>query len=261
MSERALRVLKLFSFERPIWTAEEVAAACQVSVSSAYRFIAILEEAGLLAMAQPKHYVLGPAIIQYDRQIQLTDPLLIAARPVMKDLIGLAPDETTLLLCRAFGHAVLCVYLEHAPGPQPDLSYQRGRPMPLFRGATSKIILAYSAPRSLKRIYEQNAEAIRGSGLGDDWLAFKGALAQIRRTGFTVSRNEVDTGAVGVAVPILTPDRVAVGSLSYVIPEPLADERLVGRLSAFAQAGARQIEAAIADARPDAVKDPGPRRS
>ena len=38
-TDRALGVLKLFSLEKPVWTAEEAAAQLEVSISSAYRYL------------------------------------------------------------------------------------------------------------------------------------------------------------------------------------------------------------------------------
>jgi DNA-binding IclR family transcriptional regulator len=42
-------------------------------------------------------------------------------------------------------YAALSVYVRkvHTKGPQLLVSYERGRPMPLFRGATSRIMGAY----------------------------------------------------------------------------------------------------------------------
>ncbi|MFY0108237.1 helix-turn-helix domain-containing protein, partial [Acinetobacter baumannii] len=96
----------LFTLDRPAWTVERVAAALGVSASSAYRYVAVLTEAGLLTQAGGGSYVLGPALIQYDRQIQLTDPLLQAARPVMEGALQAAPPGSAVLLCRLFGETV-----------------------------------------------------------------------------------------------------------------------------------------------------------
>ncbi len=100
-TDRALGVLTLFSLEKPVWTAEEVAGRLEVSISSAYRYLSNLMELGLVATAGAGRYVLGPAIIQLDRQIQLTDPMLQQAHPIMEELIVYAPPGSVMLLCRA----------------------------------------------------------------------------------------------------------------------------------------------------------------
>jgi DNA-binding IclR family transcriptional regulator len=245
MTERALGILTLFSLERPTWSAEAMASEMGVSISSAYRFIARLEALGLISTAKPGEYVLGPAIIQYDRQIQLTDPLLTAARPVMAELAAFAPPGSVMLLCRSFGETVLCVHQVLGPGPAGHVSYERGRPIPLFRGGASKAILAHIPSRILKRLYLQHAEEIAASGLGDSWTNFKAALAQLRKTGFVVSRGELDPGRVGISMPLFDDDRRAIGSISYAIGEDQYESRLVSRLASLLAVAASEIESAM----------------
>lgn len=239
-SDRTVSVLKLFTLERPGWTVEEAAAELRVSVSTAYRHVAALTEAGLLATAASGRYVLGPAIIQYDRQIQLTDPVLRAAKPVMADIVRFAPAASTVLLCRIFRETVLCVHQAAEADRQARVSYERGRPMPLFRGATSKIVLAHLPSRDLRRLYEAHRPEIAEAGLGDGWEAFRKAMAKMRKAGHAVTHAEVDPGRIGIAVPILDGHGRVLGSLSYVIPS--SEERAVPRLASLAATGAQEIE-------------------
>jgi DNA-binding IclR family transcriptional regulator len=243
--DRAVGVLRLFTLEKPAWTVEETAKALGVSVSSAYRYVATLSEAGFLTPASTGRYMLGPAFIQYDRQIQLTDPLLRAAEPIMGELVAYAPDGTTLVLCRVFGDVVLCVHQVLGRGPQPLVSYQRGRPMPLFRGATSKIILAYLQPHHLRRLHAEQGDEIEAAGLGADFPSFKQALAVLRKAGHAVTRHELDPGRVGIAAPILGADRRVLGSLSFIVAEAKLDKRLQDSLTALVVGGAHDIEAAL----------------
>jgi DNA-binding IclR family transcriptional regulator len=238
-SDRTISVLKLFTLDRSGWTVEEVAMALQVSVSSAYRYVAALTEAGLLTTSASGHYILGPAIIQYDRQIQLTDPLLRVAKPIMAEIMRFAPAGSTVLLCRIFRETVLCVH-QVAEAAEARVSYERGRPMPLFRGATSKIILAYLPLRDLRRLYEVHRAQITEAALGDAWEAFRRAMAEMRKAGHAITYAEVDPERIGIAVAILDDHRRVLGSLSYVIPA--SEERAIARLVSLAATGAREIE-------------------
>lgn len=258
-TDRALGVLGLFSLEKPIWTADEVAVRLEVSISSAYRYLSNLMEIGLVATAGAGRYVLGPAIIQLDRQIQLTDPMLQLARPVMEELIGYAPAGSVMLLCRAFADSVLCVHQVLGPGPQSVISYERGRPMPMFRGATSRIILAYQQTRTLQAIYHKHADEIRAAGLGDDWATFRQALSQLRRAGHAVSHGQIDRGRVGLAAPVLNEDGRAIGSLSYVVSESAIDARGITRLTHLLAAAANEINAALQSQEP--ISDAGQRQA
>ncbi|RKP53618.1 IclR family transcriptional regulator [Pararobbsia silviterrae] len=243
-SDRAFGVLKLFTLQKPSWTAEEMAAEMGVSQATIYRFIGALEDVGLIAPSRLGQYTLGPAIIQLDRQLQITDPLLHAAAPVMDDLRTYAPAGTAVLLCRSYGDTVLCVRQVFTQGPQPLVSYERGRPMPLFAGATSKVILANQPARWLRMLYANHAADAAAGGLGETFETFKLALTQIRKAGFLITRGEIDKGRVGIAAPILDEDRRAVGSLSYVVGDDV-EARACERLATIAQSGAREIEAAL----------------
>jgi DNA-binding IclR family transcriptional regulator len=244
MTDRAFQLLGLFSLEQPVWTAEQIAPRLGVAISSAYRLIGRLSKAGLVDAVTPGRYALGPAIIQLDRQIQLTDPLVLAARPVMDYLIGFAPEGSVVLLCRAFKESVLCVH-QVAIGPQTPVSYERGRPRPLFRGATSKAILASMPRRVLKRLYGTRAREIQAAGLGENWKEFLAKLRVWRVAGHVLASSEVDRGRFGIAAPVLSADRKAIGSLSFVLEATNADERTVNRLAPMVMSAAREIERAM----------------
>ena len=134
MTDRAFQLLGLFSLEQPVWTAEQIAPRLGVAISSAYRLIGRLSNAGLVDAVTPGRYVLGPAIIQLDRQIQLTDPLILAARPVMDYLIGFGPS------------------MQKAMAMDLHIEYYMEK---LCRGAgLSGMDLAYYSPKELRDAFE-----------------------------------------------------------------------------------------------------------
>jgi DNA-binding IclR family transcriptional regulator len=240
-----LAVLELFTVKTPEWTVEAAATVLRVSAPTAYRYFKQLTRAGLLSPVSGASYALGPAIIEMDRRIQICDPMLNAARGVMVDLIQYAAESTTVLLCRLYHDRVMCVHQVVGRGPQLPVSYERGRLMPLFRGATSKIILAHLPARTVKSLFDRHGPEIGEAGLGATLPAFRGHLAVVRRAGVMVSRSEIDSGRVGIAAPIFGAERAILGSLSFVLPEPRADERLIARLTPLTVAGAREIEQAM----------------
>jgi len=244
MTDRVFKLLGLFCLEQHAWTVEQIAPQLGVTVSSAYRLIGRLSKAGFVDAITPGRYVLGPAIIQMDRQIQLTDPLVRAARQVMNELIGFAPEGSTILLCRAYRDSVMCVH-QVVGGPQAPVSYERGRLRPLFRGATSKAILAFMPPRVLRRLYSLHAQEIKAAGLGGDWKEFLAKLRVLRVAGHVLTHGEVDRGRVGISAPVLNGDRKSVGSLSFVLDANKADERTLSRLAPMIMAAAREVERAM----------------
>jgi DNA-binding IclR family transcriptional regulator len=256
--DRLLGVLALFTAEQSQWTVDAAAEEIGVSTTTTYRYFKTLTKAGLISPVSGAGYTLGPAIIQLDRQIQTSDPMLNSARSVMIELVRDAPEGSTVLLCRLFHDRVMCVHQIMGRGPQQPVSYERGRLMPLYRGATSKIILAHLPPRTLKALWAHDAGAIAEADLGAGWEEFRRGLAAIRRAGVIVSRGEIDPGRVGVAAPIFDKDRAVLGSLSLALPAAHADEPLVGRLAPLTVTGAREIERTMNSA--SGLRQPRPAR-
>jgi DNA-binding IclR family transcriptional regulator len=114
--------------------------------------------------------------------------------------------------------------------------------MPLYRGATSKIILAHLPTRALKTLFAHHEREIAAVGLGPGWPEFRRALLTIRRAGVSISRGELDPGRVGLAVPIFDAGRSVLGSLSLVLTAARADDATLARLGPLTTAGAREIE-------------------
>jgi DNA-binding IclR family transcriptional regulator len=217
-SDRMLNVLGLFALEHPEWTVEGAAQELGLAVSTAYRYFRSLSKAGLIVAASTGRYVLGPAIIEFDRQIRLRDPLTTAAQPVMKRLTENVPPCAVVLLCRLFRNQVMCIHQETADRPDFAISYERGRAMPLYRGASSKIILANLPLRTVKSIHEEYGSRFAQAALGRNWEETKDRLRALRGAGFAVTQGDLDPGMCGIAAPVFETDGAVVGSLSFVIP-------------------------------------------
>src|SRR5437870_4520958 len=100
-SERVLRVMDLFTETAPSWTVEGMARQLGLARTTAYRYAKTLTDTGFLASLNAGVYVLGPRIIQLDRQIRLNDPLLQAAPPLMDAIRKQAAGIQ--LLCSYYG--------------------------------------------------------------------------------------------------------------------------------------------------------------
>ncbi len=83
---KLLSILELFSEARPFLSAEQVAAELDCSIPSAYRYLRELVESGILVRFAGGEYGLGPRIIKLDYHLRVSDPLLRAGQPIMKEL-------------------------------------------------------------------------------------------------------------------------------------------------------------------------------
>ncbi|MXO73028.1 IclR family transcriptional regulator [Alteraurantiacibacter buctensis] len=209
-ADRVLGVLDLFSDDKSEWTVEDAAVAMGLPVSTTYRYFRSLANSELIVAYAAGRYVLGPGIIQLDRQLRLHDPFITAARPEMVRLANEVGGDTVVLLARLYHNKVICVHQEEVGHLKGDVSYQRGRPMPLDKGAASKVLLANISAKATRRL------ASPEGGLDIDG-ELRTSLRQIRQQGFAVTEGEIDPGKRGIAVPVFRPDQTLEGSLSLVV--------------------------------------------
>jgi DNA-binding IclR family transcriptional regulator len=226
--DRFVRVLRLFGETRSEWTVQEMAEALSAPASTIYRTVRDLVGADLLEPASEAQYRLGAAFVEFERLIRLTDPLLRAGNPLLRDLSLQVGMKCAVFLARLYGDTVMCVADDRPAGSTVKTSYERGRPMPLTRGATSKAILAQLPTRRLNKILAQRAADSDPFAVPAD--EFRTQLAQVRKRGYCVTRGEVDKGLVGIAVPIGVPDRAINASLTLVVEAAHLDDRTERRL-------------------------------
>jgi len=218
-TKRVLEVLQLFTMDTPEWSIDAAAQKLALSQSTAYVYFRDLVEAALLVKSRTGFYSIGPAVIVYDRLTRKTDPVIYHAQPLMKNLIETSGVECVALLCRLFRMTVLCVAQEQTAHADFAVSYERGRPMPLFRGAASKAILAHVERRKLRRYFHEFSADIANAELGKNWTEFKSSLRRIRAANICITKGELDVGALGLSAPVFSSEGEILGSLSLVVSE------------------------------------------
>jgi DNA-binding IclR family transcriptional regulator len=229
-----MSVLRLFTQAHGAWTVADMAGKLAVPQSTVYRTVHDLLAAGLLEMAADGHYRLGPAFIEFDRLTRLTDPLLQASAGILDEAVLQARLPCVALLSRLYGDEVMCIADRASAEARFRPSYERGRPMPLMQGATSKVILARLPARRLARLPGMAGKA------GDETL--KTELAAIRRQGFCVGRGEIDLGLAGLAAPVVCEEAGLVASLSLVVESERLDADEERRLVLLLVSAAAMIE-------------------
>lgn len=214
--DKMLRILDLFDEDRIGVQLEDAMRVTQSSRATAYRYLQALSEAGILAPSAGGVYVLGPRIIELDRLMRLTDPLLTGARPVLEK-IG-REHKMNAMLCSYYGNKVMCADLVW-PDTTIKQVYQRGRPMPMFSGAMAKAILSNLTPYQLRNIMLWHADEIRSAGLGQNWDEFRSTMSRMRKDRCVVTQGEVIPRLVGAASPVFDPDGRVLGSLVLIVSD------------------------------------------
>lgn len=239
-----LCVLGLFSDDFASCTPERAAEALNTSRSTTYRYFKILADAGLVVPQARGSYVLGPAIIEFDRVIRLHDPLIEMSRPVMRDLVNRTGAE--MLLARLYRNRVVCIHREFNP-PSLEVTFERGRPMSLFRTATARVILASLPARRLRRLFEANRFELPGAGLGSTWEKFSSNMRVIQQSGCCTVIDGVDKGLSGIAAPVFGSVGEVEAGLCLVLRSDVLQRESSHKLPALVMRCARMISAAAAD--------------
>ena len=209
---RMLAILKLIRPEQPTVDIAQICAQLGYAPATAYRYVRELADVGLLVRL-PSGYALGPRIIELDLLIRESDPLLHLSHDLVRQLA--AQTGLSVLLSELYEDTVISIHQEFGLDPQA-LNFGRGRPMPLFRSATSRVILAHLDPRRLRRVFEQLTQATDAQAHDGDWKAFSRSMAAIRRQGWCLSRGELDPGKTGLAAPIFDDRGRVLGSITLV---------------------------------------------
>ena len=210
---RMLAILDLFGENTPALSAEDIVARLGYSRPTGYRYVRELVSSGLLVRSAGL-YSLGPRIIELDWHIRQSDPVLAASRDIVRELAARSGCSVTQM--GMYGDRIVTVH--HEPGAEPlAISYDRGCPMPLFRGAPSRAILAFMPKARLERLFERHAGELPADMRSRGFAALLEDMQTVRRAGHALSVGELDPDRVGIAAPVLRGDRVVSGSLCLVL--------------------------------------------
>jgi DNA-binding IclR family transcriptional regulator len=241
--ERMIGLLDLFEETVQRWTFDQIHARLGYSRSTLYRYLKVLTDAEILTSLPGIGFTLGPRIAELDRSMRTHDPLIVASRPVMMELA--ADFQGIALLCRRYRDKVLCVHQEQS-GVGFRSTYERGRALPLLRGAASRIILAYLPPARLARLFAQQASEFAAAGLGASLDEVRAALKPMRSEGHDITTEQVTRGVTGIAAPLFDAQRNVLGSLSLTLQSNTLTADKTRRIAERIIFGARIVSNAVA---------------
>ena len=240
---RALAVLELFSRERPVWQPDEITEALGYTRATGYRYVKDLVEAGFLQKVSAGRYALGGRIIELDYQLRQSDPVLLAAVPVMEALATASALDVVLSVMYG-GPQVIDIH-RVSTQPQLTLAYGRGRPRPLFRSGAPKILLTGLPRAQLLKLYDTQAAEIAANGMGGSWAEFLAYLGRVRKAGYYRSKGELEPGIGAAVVPVVNGEGDVVAALALVGADAHIDPHDDAELRQWLVAAALRVQQAL----------------
>lgn len=248
---KVLEILQLFTVDAPRWRVDCIAKRMRVSASTAYRYVADLVRVGFLQPVSGGDYVLGPAFTEFDLRMRMSDPLLRAAGPHMRQLHATLGPETTTLLARYYRDCVMFAHIER--GRDAPARHGRGQQISLFsRAAMARAVLFALPDRVLRGLYQAHASEIDGAGLGSDQREFRAHIKALREQGWASARSIMVEGRIGIGAPVVC-EGIVWGSMGVSLPEPMAQSE-VERVGLIVMRQANLVGAALGKDAPDAPR-------
>lgn len=211
--QKALSLLKAFSFEKSEYSLVELAHATGLNVSTVHRLLATLE-AEQLIVRDPltARYRLAIKMFELGSVVLCGMELNLVGTPILARLATETEDTTYFTVLSE--ESVLCVARIEGVRHSRSQFLAVGRRLPLHAGAGSKALLAYlPLERQLQILshctfprYTENTITNREALLED--------LSRCRKRGYALSVEEITTGIIAIAAPIRRDEGDVVAAIS-----------------------------------------------
>jgi DNA-binding IclR family transcriptional regulator len=215
--EKALHILLAFGEEQSTWGVRELSSHLALSPATVQRILKTLKQYGFVDQnPDSRLYRLGPIYFRFLAILQRAHPIRRVAVPYMERLQ--ARTQETVHLNVVQGLERVCI--EHVESSQYlKASMPVGNRSPLYAGASSKCLLAFSAAEfRLQYLSRVSPVALTEDTLTDSSeLAFE--IERTRAEGYAASLGERTPGLGSLSAPVLNHNGIILAAISLAIPE------------------------------------------
>ena len=211
---RALAVLGSFSDERPEQTLGMISASTGLASATAYRLVAELVEWGALERPARGRYRIGIRLWQLGSLAPVARDLRDTALPFLQDLGAVTGQVVHLVVL----DGPQALFLERLTGhAEVRVRSRVGRRLPLHASGPGKVLLAHAPARLVENVLTRGLPKVARGTITDPQQLTR-VLAEVRATGYCISRDEMTDGASSVAAPITGPSGAVIAAVSVVVP-------------------------------------------
>ncbi len=195
---RGLEVIQAFGPERPEMTLSDVAKQTGMTRAAARRFLLTLERLGYVG-SDGRHFTLRPQVLNLGYVYLSMMPWWRIAQPYMEDAAGEVHESCSASVL----DGAEIVYVARVPSSRiMTINLSIGSRLPAFATSMGRVLMAHEPPERLDAFFrDTKLERLTDRTVTDEQKLRK-ILAAVRKQGYCLVDQELETGLRSLAVPI-----------------------------------------------------------
>ncbi len=225
--DRAIALLKAVAAATTPPTVLELARACRINRSTAWRLLRTLEHHGLVDRDEiTQRYTVGYGAVTIAGAVT-DDALVRRVRPLLEELAAKTGESVTLAMVKRFN----LVYVDQVDPPNVMAPSWLGRPLPLHATSGGKAFLAYLPPAARDALLPEPLHRYTTHTITDrDRLDLE--FGEIREAGYAICAREYEEFSSGASAAVLSSRRYPIAIVNIWGPAPRIP---LHRLQAFGE--------------------------
>lgn len=229
--QRALDILSLLTNDRPTVSIREIVEATGLAKTTVLRLVSTLEQSGLL-WATEGGYMAGPGLWRWAHLAKRSWELPPETQRLMRELAVRHRETVNMYVARDIYR--VCIAQQESPEPLRHVVHV-GDELPMWAGATSKVLLRDASPSLLERIARSSPYGPGHVRRLQEWIDD----AAVR--GYAISHGERVDGLSAVAAPIIGRSGKVVAAIGLSGPTVRFTEERVAEFAVDVKRVARQL--------------------
>lgn len=245
LADRIIDILYCLQTEGAGLGVTDIASRVGLPKSTTHRLLQALENRWLVVQdLETQRYTLGMGLVALSSAVLQEKNLLLApSQGPMEKLRNIS--EETVCLHIASGLERVCIRQVESPHPVRYTS-EIGKPVPLYSGASGKLLLAYMPDRVVDRLIERTRLVPLTPNTITSPNVLREQLETIRREGYSVSFEETSPLGAAVAAPVRDERNQVIACITIYGPRMrLGEERIAELLPRLLECS-REISDAVA---------------
>lgn len=238
--DRAVALLKTVADSTTPPTVLELAKACGLNRSTAWRLLRTLEYHGLVDRdAITQRYTIGYGAISVAAAVT-DDALVRRVRPLLEKLAVRTGESVTLAMAKRFN----LIYVDQVDPPNAIMPSWLGKPLPLHATSGGKVFLAWLPPDEREGILPKELPRYTDRTVTDrDELDRE--LDQVRRTGYALCVREYEEFSSGASAAVLSSRQYPMAVINVWGPAPRNPESRLHEIGQEAAQTAQLVRALL----------------